>query len=188
MQIVRKSLFVLSFLFCLLSLTSVSAFGADTQPLRVGVSKLDITPANLTNLNAMGGSFQDVHDPIFARVLVLDNGVNTAAIVALDLIEIGDTMQIRQRIQHEIGIPVEHILITASHDHNAPRAGSVTPGALAHGGGSESVAFTNALYDKILDALKRAKASLQPVRFGLGTGTADVNVNRNEYTPQGWKL
>jgi hypothetical protein len=41
-------------------------------------------------------------------VLVLDNGANTAAIVALDLIETGDTTPGRQRIQRELGIPADH--------------------------------------------------------------------------------
>ena len=161
---------------------------APVHALRAGAARIDITPANLTNLNAMGGSFRDVHDPIFARAVVLDNGLDTVAVLSLDLIEIGDTTAVRQRIQRELGIPVDHILITATHDHNAPRAGYVTPGALAHDGGPESVAFTNALYDRILDATRQAKASLQPARFGVGTGHADVNVNRDEFTPQGWKL
>jgi len=186
-RISRLIVSVFGFAFCFVAL-STTPLRAEKQPLRVGAAKVDITPKDLTNLNAMGGSFTDVHDPIYARALVLDNGVNTAAIVTLDLIEIGDTTQVRQRIQHELGIPVDHILITASHDHNAPRAGSVTPGAMAHAGGPESAAFTNTLFNRILDALKQAKTALQPAKFGLGTGTADVNVNRDEYTPQGWKI
>jgi neutral ceramidase len=161
---------------------------ASSGDLRVGAAKVDITPSNLTNLNSFGGSFTDVHDPIFARALVVNNGVNTVAFVALDLIEIGDTTPVRQRIQTELGIPVNHILITASHDHNAPRAGSVTPGGLAHGNTAETDAFTSMLYDKILDALRQAKGSEKPARFGLGTGYVDINVNRDEYKPQGWGL
>lgn len=163
-----------------------SASGGD---LRVGAARIDITPSNLTNLNSFGGNFSDVHDPIFARVLIVDNGASTVAFVALDLIEIGDTTKVRQRIQNELGIPVDHILITASHDHNAPRAGSVTAGGLAHGNTPETDAFTDTLYDKILDALKQAKGSLKPARFGLGVGKADVNINRDEYKPpRGWGL
>ena len=49
--------------------------------------------------------------------------------------------------------------------------------------------YTNIVYDKIVGALKQAKASLQPARFGLGTGFCDINVNRDEYIPQtqGWR-
>jgi hypothetical protein len=32
------------------------------------------------------------------------------------------------------------------------------------------------------------EAALQPARVGLGTGQADVNTNRDEYTPDGYLL
>ena len=164
-------------------------WGAETRALRVGVAKVDITPTSLTNLNPMGGgTFAGVHDPIFARALILDDGSNMAALVALDLIETGDTLQVRERVQKEVGIPVSHIIITASHTHSAPRLGKVTPGALAHDGGPEVAAYTNSVNDKIVAALKQAKASLQSARMGLATGSADVNVNRDVFTPQGWKM
>jgi hypothetical protein len=158
--------------------------------LRVGAARVDITPTDLTNLNSFNnGKFTGVHDPIFARVLVLNDGTTMAAFVALDLIEVGDTTDVRQRIQRELGIPVDHILITASHDHSAPRAGSVTPGGLAHGDTPETLAYSNVMYDKVLGALKEAKASLQPAKFGFATGSVDVNVNRDQYTPgRGWGL
>jgi hypothetical protein len=158
--------------------------------LRAGAARVDITPTDLTNLNSFnGGKFTGVHDPIFARVLVLDDGTTMAAFVALDLIEVGDTTNVRQRIQRELGIPVDHILITASHDHSAPRAGSVTPGGLAHGDTPETLAYSNVMYDKVLGALKEARGSLQPAKFGFATGSVDVNVNRDQYTPgRGWSL
>ncbi len=171
-------------LFCSLTLLAMPVRAAEKQPLRAAAVKVDITPSDLTDLNAWGGSFKDVHDPIFARVLLLDNGVNTAAVVALDIVETGDTTSVRQRIERELGIPVDHIIITSSHDHSAPRAGVVTPGGLAHGASPATAGFTNTLHDKIIGALKQAKASLQPARFGLGTGLCDINVNRDEYIPQ----
>jgi neutral ceramidase len=174
---------------CLLTLSAQPLWGAEANGLRVGVAKVDITPTNLTNLNPMGyGTFAGVHDPLFARVLIIDNGRNAAALVSLDLIETGGTLQVRERIQKELGIPVNHIIITASHDHSAPRLGKPTPGALTKHGGPEVDAYTNSVNDKIVAALKQAKASLQPTRLGLGTGTADVSVNRDLFTPQGWRL
>ncbi len=158
--------------------------------LRVGAARVDITPTDLTNLNSFnGGKFTGVHDPIFARVLVLDDGTAMAALVSLDLIEVGDTTEVRRQIQSELGIPVDHILITATHDHSAPRAGSVTPGGLAHPASPESLAYSKVMYDKVLGALKKAKSELQPAKFGFGTGSVDVNVSRDQYTPgRGWGL
>ncbi len=182
-----RTLVFLICLACLLTLFAMPLDAAEKKPLNVGVAKVDITPSDLTDLNAWGGSFKDVHDPIFARVLVLDNGINTAAIVALDMVETGDTMPVRRRIESELGIPASHVMIVSSHDHSAPRLGSVTPGGLAHGASSATAAYTDFVYDKIVAALKQAKASSQPARFGLGTGYCDINVYRSGYTPQGWQ-
>jgi hypothetical protein len=156
--------------------------------LRVGAARVDITPVDLANLNPFGGNFNSVHDPIYARALVISNGATLVAFVALDLIEVGDTTDVRQRIQSELGIPVDHIIITASHDHSAPRAGSVTPGGLAHAETAETNAFTKTVYDKVVGAVKQARNSLEAARFGLGTGSVDVNVNRDQYGAQGWGL
>ena len=164
------------------------AFAASAGDLRAGAAKLEITPNKLKGLNSFGGDFTDVHDPIFARGLVLDNGSTGVAIVALDLIEIGDTTPVRQRIEKELGIPVSHILITASHDHNAPRAGAVTPGGVAHPNTPETDLFTQTLFNKIVAVVKQAKDSARPAKFGLETGSVDVNVNRDEYKTQGWGL
>jgi hypothetical protein len=42
--------------------------------------------------------------------------------------------------------------------------------------------------DDIVQALREAKASLQPASFGLKTGSADINVNRDQYTTKGWQM
>ncbi len=157
--------------------------------LRVGTAKVDITPSDLTGLtNLWGSPFQDVHDAIYARVLLLDNGINSAVIVAADLLEFGDTLSFRQSIEAELGIPATNIVLTASHAHNTPRAGVVTEGASAKIGGLGTAANTQFLYAKILHGIERAQATLQPARVGVSTGHADVNTNRQEYTKDGWRL
>ena len=157
--------------------------------LLAGAARIDITPQDLTGLtNLWRHPFEGVHDPIYVRALVVDNGINSAAIVAADLVEFGDTSELRKQIEKEIGIPVDHIIITASHDHNAPRVGTVTPGATAQKGGPATAIYTEQVYAKIIDALRQAKAAMQPARVGLGKGTADVNTNRNQFTAEGWGM
>lgn len=69
-------------------------------PLRAGAAKVDITPQELAGLtNLWKHPFEGVHDQIFLRALVVDNGTNTAAIVAADLLEFGDTRLVRERIE-----------------------------------------------------------------------------------------
>jgi 6-phosphogluconolactonase (cycloisomerase 2 family) len=163
--------------------------GAVCPTLRAGAVRVDITPPDLTALNPMGGSFKAVHDPIYLRALVLDDGRRRVALVSLDLIEVGDTEAVRQRIARELGIASDHVLISPSHNHSAPRLGRVTPGALAHDGGSESDAYTAWVYDRMLAALRQAGEALQPARLGSGRGQVDVNVNRDAYSAaRGWGL
>jgi hypothetical protein len=169
---------------------AASAPGGPAHQLRIGAAKVDITPTSLAGLNPMGGgTFGAMHDPIYARTLILEDGKTAVAIVSIDAIEVGDMTPLRQRIASEVGIPFSNIMITATHDHSAPRIGDVSPGALAHPGGAESRAFTQRVFNQVVDALKRAKANEKVGSFGLGKGTADVNVNRDEYVPgKGWGM
>jgi hypothetical protein len=164
--------------------------GAETHNLKVGVAKVDITPKDLTGLIGISPRpYSGVHDQLYARALVLDNGATTAAIVALDLVEMGDTTALRQRIESEIGIPSKHIIINASHDHSAPRGGPPTPGTSSADGRPYSTPeYVKQIDDSIVESLKQAKAALQPARVGYGTGKVDVSVARYGYTPdRGWR-
>ncbi|MEU9448658.1 neutral/alkaline non-lysosomal ceramidase N-terminal domain-containing protein [Streptomyces sp. NPDC048277] len=167
---------------------AAAAFPPSTGQLRVGAVKADITPRDLTGLHPMPGAFSAVHDPLFLRVLYLGNGDTEAVLVSLDLIEAGDVSPLRKRVESELGIPADHVVVTATHTHNAPRIAEVSPGALAHAGGPESFAYTETVYDRIVAALREARATARPARFGAGTGTADVNVNRELYTDGRWTL
>jgi neutral ceramidase len=179
----RKIIFVTAVM--LFSLASVGSLAAQSGRLRAGAARVDITPPALTGqfagLNRGGNNevFEIIHDPIYARALVMDSGSGPVAIVALDLVGVGDMMPLRQRIQRELGIAVDHIMITPSHDHSAPRLAGDSPASNAY------VQFAN---EKIVEALKRARESMQPARMGIGAGAADVNVNRDLYRPQpkGW--
>jgi hypothetical protein len=133
------------------------------------------------------GDFAGVHDPIFARTLVVDNGQAAVAIVSLDVNQTGATEALRARIQREVGIAADHVVISITHNHSAPMIGQPSAGGVAKSGGPEVAAYTRFVEDKIVAALKQAKASMQSARMGVATGSADVNVNRDLYTPQGYK-
>ena len=169
--------------------SAVPAGATERGPLRAGAARVDVTPTTLAGLtNLWGTPFEGVHDKIYVRALVLDNSRTTAALVAGDVVEFGDTTAVRQRIANETGIPADNILISATHDHNAPRVGAVSPGASARAGGPATAAYTEFVYERLLEAVRQAKARLAPARVGAGAGHADVNTNRNEPTPKGWKL
>ena len=160
---------------------------AGAPALRVGVAKVDITPQSLVKVNPNDfGDFVGVHDPIFARVLVLDDGRTTAALVSLDLNQAGDTRAVRERIQREVGIPADNVMISVTHNHSAPMLGKPSAGGVAKSMGAETDAYTATVNDSMVAALKQARSSLQPARMGSGAGHADINVNRDLYTSKGY--
>ena len=156
--------------------------------LRAGAAKVDITPKDLKAFYAVWATrYTGVHDPIFARALVVDNGHTRAALVATDLVEFGDTTALRARIEKELGIPADHVMITASHDHGAPRGGPITAGSSsAHGRPYSPPDYIRLVDDKIVEAVRQAQGNERPAEVGVGTGRSDININRNHYNGKTW--
>ncbi len=158
----------------------------ESGTLRAGAAKVDMTPADLAGLtNQWEQPFVGVHDRIYVRALVLSDGTTTAGIVTTDWIEFADTTELRKRIARGVGIPADHLMITATHNHGAPKPNFA---AVVPAGAKAAQAYTLSVYERIVDALKQAKASLQPARMGIGSGRAYVNVNWDEYDATGWHM
>jgi neutral ceramidase len=68
------------------------------------------------------GVSQGVHDDLYARALVFDDGQTRAALVSCDLIHIDGYLAaaVRQQAAETTGIPDEHIMVTAVHTHSGP--------------------------------------------------------------------
>ncbi len=175
---------------CAFTVSPQLAWGAEQQNLRVGVAKLDITPKDLTGLVGIPNKpFAGVREPLYARALLLDDGATSAAIVAVDLVEYGDTLPLRQRIAKELGIPADHIMIAPSHNHSAPRGGPPTPGtsSVTQRRPWSTPEYTRQADDTIVESLRKAKSSLQPARIGFGTGEVDINVYRYAFNDGRWR-
>jgi hypothetical protein len=158
-------------------------------PLRVGAARIDITPATDAALPMSGYAgrtqgFRGIHDNVFVRAIVLDDGTSQAALVAWESLFVPDAVwaETSQRIAAEAGIRPENLLLSAVHDHGAPTLGLVQTAP-------NTAAYTKRVEDAAVAAVRRAKSQLQQARFGIGTGTAYVNVNRREFTQgRGWWL
>ena len=141
------------------------AGAAAAQPtLRAGAAKVDVTPAE----NALPPSYEGVLDRIYSRAVVLDDGTSTAALISVDAGAVPDAIwqEVARRLESELGIPADNVLLTATHTHSVPRqdVGSYT--------------------DKIVESARLAKARMVSARVGYGTGVSYLNVNRNIIDPQ----
>jgi hypothetical protein len=157
--------------------------------LLVGAARVDITPPADAGLPMEGfysrkQGFQGIHDHIYVRAIVLSDGTSSACILAWELIGMPDNawQDLSQRISKELGIPADNLILAAEHVHSAPSvAGAYVQGSPA------TIAYTKTLENEAFEAVKQAKANLQPAQFGFGTGKAYVNINRREFFPKnGW--
>lgn len=159
----------------------VAVAGAQPGDLKAGAAKIEITPAKDTSLLMSGygnrkGGHTGVHDPLWVRALVLDNGHARAAIIAADLIGFSHEHwgQIAERISGATGIPADAIFLTATHTHGAP---AIEPRSQAwsHPG---QAAYAERVREALVSVVREAQAALAPARIGFGEGRASVNINR----------
>jgi len=145
-------------------LSAVAQTAHVPSPIRVGAAKVDVTPSeNERPKNNLG-----VLDRLYARAIVLDNGVTSAALISVDAGAIPDALwqTVSGQIDKELGIPPARVLLTATHTHS--------------GGGPRGANYSQ----KIVDAVRLAKQKLTPARIGYGTGVSYINVNRQIVDPK----
>lgn len=174
----------------LLGALSTAAQPSRPEVFQAGAARVDITPAGDAALPMSGyGSrkqgFQGIRDRIHARAIVVHDGSQYAAIVVWELIGIPTPVwaDLSERIAKETGIPPQNLLLAGVHTHSAP-----SPAGMYGNADPRSVSYTDGVKDAAVEAVRRAKAGLQPARVGAGTGKAYVNMNRREHTERGWGL
>jgi neutral ceramidase len=161
-----------------LAVLLVAGAPAQAQGLRVGAARLDITPATDP---AHPPSGRYAHEKLYLRAVVLDNGAARAALIGADQGMLPESVweAASKGVAAELDCPVENIVLSATHSHSAwGRGGS----PFRRGGGPptpDADAPPPPIVGTILDAVKQAKAKLQPARVGFGTGRSYLNVSRD---------
>src|SRR5687768_327671 len=97
---------------------------ASQADLRIGTAKKDITPKlgiPLAGYYSERGA-DGVHDPLHAKVIVLENDGTKAALISLDLISTlrSTVEEARSLIEKKTGIPGKNVMISATHSHTGP--------------------------------------------------------------------
>ena len=183
-----------SIILLMLVVAALAAYPAPKGALQVGAAKVDITPADNAALQMSGypgrdKGFSKVHDHIYVRSIVLNDGTSSAAIVVWELIGMPNEIwaELADRIGKETGIPRENILLAGVHDHDAPSLAGMYARAGAKPPEQKQIDYTEKVKNAAMEAVRQAKANLQPAKVGYGTGKAYVNINRREYfADKGW--
>ena len=171
-----------------------SLFGAEGPPsskLSVGFAAVDITPRLGT---PMAGYYsprgaEGVHDPLFAKVMVLHDGETKLALVSLDLIKTTHQFvaKTRELISMQIGIAPDHVMIGATHSHTGPIIISESAREDDFGGKSTlAVEYVERLPNWIADAAKEANKQLRPIELSMTTGRCEgIAFNRRFHLRNG---
>jgi hypothetical protein len=141
---------------------SIGCFAQNKQSqIKVGAAKLNITPTK----EELGANSLGVHDSIYCRAIVIDNGKTGAALVTVSGNQDERSWKAAtERIEKELGIPAVNIVVSSTHSHSVGRIQKVD--------------------EKIFTAVKNAKAKMQPARIGWGKGVSYINVKRDLIDPK----
>jgi hypothetical protein len=154
--------------------------------LKAGVASADITPPpGKYRVLSSGKIGLSVRDPLYAKVLVLEDGDTRVAIVSLDMTyafppEMFDPY--RASLQRDGGIGF--VVLNASHDHNAPESFWDTA-QVASDAELRDMPWNTEAMNKIYAAIIEAHAGAVPVRIGFGYGQSTIGTNRRLVTPKG---
>ncbi len=93
--------------------------------LQVGFSRIDITPPFGNDVSGyyVRRIADGILDPLYVNTIAVTSGDDTIILMATDYI--GITMpfavKIRETVSERVGVPADHILLAALHQHTAPR-------------------------------------------------------------------
>jgi hypothetical protein len=168
--------------------------------LRVGFACVDITPGSDCSL--AGYQFRQekyahgnagVHDPLFARVLVLREGNEKPAVLAsldLCLLETSIARDFREAIAAKLNTDVERIILACTHTHSGPWP--ETEETVKHWAKHDDIskyapeiAYTKQLKVKLLDACVRAEGLTYPVEASFRDAPFGLGYNRRVILPEG---
>ena len=134
---------------------------------RAGASVVDITPTNFPVIvNAMfeERSATNAADPLRCRSLVLDDGNQRIVISVVDTCMMPRDLidQAKSMAAKTTGIPIDHMLVSATHTHSAPSA----MGCL---GSRVDPRYALYLPGRIAAGILRATQNMMPSRVGWGS-------------------
>ncbi len=160
-------------LLIVVTLLCLSSEGHATEPsmaFRAGAATSNITPD--IGLDIVGGFVPapstHVHDELYARCLVLDDGKTKLALVVCDLLGLHRSVAIEARklIESATGIPAGNVLISATHTHSAASAlGDAPRGYFSD---RELNDYQRFVVRRIVDGVRRANNHLAPAEVGYG--------------------
>jgi hypothetical protein len=174
-------------ILALLGLSSAAdARAADT--LSVGFGIADVTPDVKGKTPVwiagygMGRRATGVHDPLFARALVVDDGQKKIALAAVDVVglQYPTVREIRAKLAG-----FDYVLVASTHNHEGPDVVGIWGSSPFRSGVDPK--YLAELVDKTVAAVKQADSARQPAMASYGTADDErlVRDSREPYVKDG---
>lgn len=151
-----------------------------TPSLLAGVAQIDITPPVGLEMGGFGRRVQPsvgVHDPLFAKALLLDDGHTRVVIVSCDLL--GFSYEYDQSVREAIAstgvVEAGCIMVACTHNHAGPAT------QFLRNCGNADTKWPAQLRRRIVKLVEKAAQTLRPVTAGYCSGRAGLNYDRRQY-------
>ncbi|MBO0936661.1 hypothetical protein J2I47_08910 [Fibrella sp. HMF5335] len=152
-----------------------------TSTFLAGAAQVDITPplGTIVGVDFLPHYARFIHDPLYAKALVMQDGATKTAIVVVDIcIMATDYMAaIKTDIHQQTGIEPAHILLASNHNH----ASGAVVGLL---GGAADLTYRARLFPQIVAAVVTANSRLTPAKMATGSVDAPEFVVCRRYQMQ----
>ncbi len=171
---------------CLLALFAWTPAGAQNT-FRAAVVKVNITPDSPQWLAGYGPrQSTGVHDSLYHKILVMDDGTSEFVIVSSDVGVIPTSYydDMSRRLTENTGIPPENFWWSTTHTHSGPVTGPpeliilMLPERYEKGNAPPNPEFSRTMQEQLYQGILRARSMLEPARLGVATGMSMANINR----------
>lgn len=152
-----------------------AAAAGQAADVRVGFGKVEVTPELSDDRPVyIAGYGQNrratgVHDPLYARAVVLDDGQRRVAMVAVDVVGLfyPETQAVREALPG-----FDYVLVAATHNHEGPDTmGLWGPTPFKSGVDAE---YMRTLRERIVEAVRQAAEQTKPAKGVYGTAQDDT--------------
>jgi neutral ceramidase len=147
--------------------------------LKAGAARVNITPYVGINLSGFGNRTKEsagIHDDLYAKAVVLDDGSMKIGMVSCDLLNLDESSiaSIREKANKLTGIDVENIMVSTTHTHSGPLTSPL------RGFGKLDREWVSIMEKQVAGAIAIANSRLQEAGIGAGSGHVEININRRE--------
>ncbi len=138
----------------------------ETNKTKAGASQVDITPplGTLVNGDFITHYAVHVHDPLFAKALVIQDAHTTIAICVVDICAMSRLLldEVKLKVFEQTGILPQNMMISSTHTHAAGSVESLL-------GGHADLPYRQKLPGLIVRAIVQAQQNVQQVTIGFGS-------------------